>query len=251
VSLYKTDAVVLKTHNLSEADRIFILFSPLYGRIDAVARGIRKPSSKFGGTLEIFSHVYLMLSEGKNLAVITQAELCNSHYSLREDLRRLACASYFIEIVTDSILPGQENIELFSLVLSGLSLLEYHDNLDLILRYTEIHFLKSLGVNPILERCLRCGNLFTSSYVKFFTTLGGAFCEKCIFPQGKEYFTVSLKTLNFLHSLLKVLPGDLEKISFSTGINNESRCLLRSLIICNLGKDIKSLKMLDSFMEAL
>jgi DNA repair protein RecO (recombination protein O) len=249
VSTYKTDAVILRTRNLGEFDRISILFSPVYGKVDAVARGIRKPTSKLSGNLEVFSHVYLFLSEGKNLDIINQVEICNSHYSLREDLTRLTCASYFIELIERSILPLQENIELFSLSLSVLSLLEYYDCLELVLRYMELHLLAVLGLNPVVDKCQKCGKPFDTSYVKFFISLGGSLCYKCGFRESSGYLVISTETMDFLKKLGVILPNELKYLSPSLQSYKESRWLLRNLIFYHLGKDIKSIEMLDTFMK--
>jgi len=250
ISLYKTDAVILRTRNLGESDRIYILFSPMYGKIDAVAKGVRKPSSKFSGSLEVFSHVYLMLSEGKSLDGISQVEVSNPHYGLREDLKKLTCASYFIELVEHSILPGQENIELFSLVLSVLSLLEYEDNMELILRYMEMQLLTVLGFSPVLDRCQKCGIFSETRTIKFYISLGGTLCEKCAGRELSGYIAVSSETIKFLEKLENIIPVSLRKLSPSTRIYRESRWILRRLLFYHLGKNIKSIEMLDSLIKA-
>jgi DNA repair protein RecO (recombination protein O) len=250
ISLYKTDAVILRTRNLGEADRIYILFSPLYGKIDAVAKGVRKPSSKFSGSLEVFSHVYLMLSEGKNMDGISQVDVSNPHYGLREDLKKLTCASYFIELVEYSILPGQENIELFSLVLFVLSLLEYEDNLDTVLRYMELQLLAVLGLSPVLDRCLNCGDFSGGRTVNFYTSLGGSLCQKCSARELSGYIAVSMETINFLRILETISPGRIRTLSPSSRIYRESRWILRHLLFYNIGKKIKSIEMLDSLVKA-
>ena len=244
--LYKTDAIILRSRELSEADRIFILLSPMKGRIDCIAKGVRRPNSKFGGSLEVFSHVYLLLAEGKNFDIINQVEVCNPYYSLREDLPRLACASYFLELVEASILPGQELIDLFALVLSGLSLLEHHNNTELVLRYVELHFLDILGVGPVLDICQMCGKKLSSSICVFHFSSGGAFCKECK-PAGLTgYFIVSIKTLQFLSYLRRFEPDGIKEFSLSRKIYEESKYLLRSLLLSHLSKDIKSVKFLDS-----
>ena len=247
-SLYKTDAVILKDRNIGEYDRVFVIFSPIYGKIDSIAKGIRKPSSKMSGNIEIFSHVYLMLSEGSTFDVITQVEVCNPHYMLREDLLRLTCASYFLELIDLSVFPGQENLELFTLVLSGLSLLEYHDNLELVLRYLEMNFLNILGYRPMLERCQRCGENFKSFPVKFIFSSGGAFCRDCTDMSQGPQFGISEETLNFLRCLNRVLPEKLANNSVSPRTYGESRYLLRNFLYYYVNKEIKSLKLLDTFM---
>jgi len=249
VPLYKTDAVIIRNRELGEADRIFILCSPLYGKIDSIARGVRRPGSRFGGSLEVFSHVYLLLSQGKSLDIITQVEVCNPHYSLREDLERLSCASYFLEMVEMSLVPGQEAIDLFALVLSGLSLLEHHTDLELVLRYLEIQYLNNMGVGPVLDRCQSCNRVFSSPSAIFHFSSGGAFCRECRPLNLSGYFCTSVETLNFLEYLSGIEPQQLGNISVTPKIYGESKYLLQNLLLYHLNKDIKSLKILDSIMK--
>jgi DNA repair protein RecO (recombination protein O) len=250
VPLYKTDAVVLRTYNVREADRIVILFSPLHGRIESIAKGIRKPASKFGGSLEVFSHVYVMLSEGKSLDVITQVDLRNAHYTLREDLKRLTCGGYFMELVEKAILSGQENIELFSLVLSGLSLLEYNDNLELVLCYIELHFLDILGFAPSLEHCQKCGVKFSSSYVKFRVSSGGGFCKSCSEHESSGYTLISIDTLNFMKCLRDIEAHEIGELNLSNKNYKELKILFRRLLLYHFAREIKSMKMLDSVFSS-
>ena len=74
VPLYRDEAIVLRTHKLGEADRIITLLTRQHGRVRAVAKGVRRTTSRFGSRLEPFTHVDLQLAEGRNLDVITQAE---------------------------------------------------------------------------------------------------------------------------------------------------------------------------------
>ena len=74
VPLYRDEAVVLRTHKLGEADRIITLLTRQHGRVRAVAKGVRRTTSRFGSRLEPFTHVDLQLAEGRNLDIVTQAE---------------------------------------------------------------------------------------------------------------------------------------------------------------------------------
>ena len=74
MNLYSDEAIVLRTHKLAEADRIITLLTRQHGRVRAVAKGVRRTTSRFGSRLEPFTHVDLQLAVGRNLDVVTQAE---------------------------------------------------------------------------------------------------------------------------------------------------------------------------------
>ena len=89
MSLYRDRGVVLRTYKLGEADRIVVLFTRDRGKVRAVAKGVRKTSSRFGSRLEPMSHVSLQLYEGRDLDTITQAESLEHFRELRDDLDRI------------------------------------------------------------------------------------------------------------------------------------------------------------------
>src|SRR5680860_1491512 len=91
--LYKDEGIVLRTIKLGEADRILTLYTVHGGKIRAVAKGVRKTKSRFGGRLEPFSRLDLMLYSGRNLDTITAAQLLDSHKEARSDLTRLSAAA--------------------------------------------------------------------------------------------------------------------------------------------------------------
>src|SRR5699024_1128576 len=90
-----------------ETDRIVHLLTQGRGKVRAVAKGVRRPGSRFGGRLEPYSHVDLQLYEGRNLDIINQAELIASHAVVREDFDRSACASVMVEF-TDAVAQEQQ-----------------------------------------------------------------------------------------------------------------------------------------------
>src|SRR6266566_5993225 len=96
---YKTEAVVLRSIRFGEADRVLHLYTHDRGRIGAVAKGVRKTKSRFGGRLEPLSHVALLLYEGRELDIVTQAEALDHFRVIREDLDRLARATTMLEAV--------------------------------------------------------------------------------------------------------------------------------------------------------
>src|SRR5919199_4151860 len=122
---YKTEAVVLRSFRLGEADRVLHLYTLARGRIGAVAKGIRKTRSRFGGRLEPLSHVELVLHQGGGeLQTVTGAELVRSHREAREDSYRLGVGLVGAEAML-RLFPEQEAHErAFSAVVRFLDLLD-------------------------------------------------------------------------------------------------------------------------------
>src|SRR5919112_1559720 len=92
--VYRTEAVVLRRTDYSEADRILTLYTPRFGKRRAIAKGVRKTTSRLAGHVELFTRVELLLAEGRNLDIVTQAEIVAPYRALREDLGRISYAYY-------------------------------------------------------------------------------------------------------------------------------------------------------------
>ena len=152
MSSYKTEGIIIKRTNYGEADKILTIFTKHYGKIRALAKGIRKITSKKGGNLELFNWVTLFLVTGKNLDIVTEAQVKDSFSGFRKDLRRVGVAYYFCEL-TDKLCPErQKNKEVFELLAQHLEALEkkfddsnHQTNL---IRSLEVKLLEELGFWP-------------------------------------------------------------------------------------------------------
>jgi len=117
---FSSEGIILRRRNYSEADRILVIFSKHYGKISIIAKGVRKLKSRKRGSLEIFSQVEFSAARGKNLDLITEVEMINYFDCLREDLKKVSVAYYFMEVVQKLTQEGEENAKLYSLILETL-----------------------------------------------------------------------------------------------------------------------------------
>src|SRR5512136_3333508 len=106
----RAEAIVLRHMDWGEADRLLWLFTRETGKIRAVAKGVRKPRSRKSGHLEPFTRVNLLLAQGRDLPIITQAEMIESHLPLRENLRRMGYAAYIVELLDRFTYEEGENV---------------------------------------------------------------------------------------------------------------------------------------------
>ena len=152
--IYKTEAIVLRQRKLGEAGKIVTLYTPNYGKLDAVAKGVRRPKSRLGGHLEVLTHTAVMLAQGRNLDTVTQAQTVESFAGLRADLHRLSRALYAAELVDRFSPEGAESYPVFQLLLATLRRLATARNVDTVVRYLEMQLLGVAGFQPQLARCL-------------------------------------------------------------------------------------------------
>ena len=194
---FRTEAIVLRRRDFGEADRLLTLLTPGRGKLRAVAKGIRKPTSRKGGHLELFIRSRLLLAAGHDLDIITQAETVDAYRPLREDLLRGAYASYAVELLDQLTPDGQENPEIFDLLAAALGWFGSAADLALTARYYELHLLGLSGFQPELRRCVIGGEEIVAEDQFFSALLGGAVCARCG-ESRPDLLPVSLAALKHL-----------------------------------------------------
>lgn len=185
--VYKAEAIVLRQQTIGEADRVVTLLTREYGKLRAVARGIRRPTSRLGGRVEPFTHARLLLARGRTLDVIAQADVVGAFAGLRDDLTRSAYASYIAELV-DRFLPERDRHEnVFDLVQRTLADLDGagEEEVELYALWFALHLAADLGYRPETAGCVDCGRPLPQTVGRterswaFSPELGGALCPAC------------------------------------------------------------------------
>ena len=119
--VYKTEAIVLRTMDLGEADRVLTVLTPRLGKLRVIAKGVRRPRSRIGGALEPFSDVQLVLAVGRTFDVVTSSSLEDPHLGLRNDLHSTAAAWYVVELADRFCEGAADSHEAFRLLAQALS----------------------------------------------------------------------------------------------------------------------------------
>jgi DNA repair protein RecO (recombination protein O) len=196
--LYKDEAIVLRTMKLGEADRIVTLLTREHGKVRAVAKGIRKTKSRFGGRLEPLTRVELMLYRGRDLDTITAAQIITSFDSVRTDYTMLTSAAAIAEAV-EKITPDRErSFSVYALLLGGLQALADGKGESVVPAFL-VKLLSLSGYHPQLSVCAGCGT--KSGLGGFSPAMGGAVCQQC-WQEDPDSFQVSGDTIRFLGGLL-------------------------------------------------
>jgi DNA repair protein RecO (recombination protein O) len=177
--LYRTEAIVLSRMDYGEADRIITLFTPQHGKLRVIAKGVRRPTSRFGPHLEYFCRCNLMLARGRELDVVTGVETIDPHLALRSDLDAYGHASHMAELVNRLTEDRQEAARLYDLLARSLRLL--CDGVDpfAVSRHFELTLLTLLGYRPELFQCVGCQADIQAAPNPLSPSLGGMLCEQC------------------------------------------------------------------------
>ena len=180
MGLRHDQGIVLRAYPFGEADRVVVLISPNTGRLGVVAKGIRKTKSRFGGRLEPFTHVDLVLYEGRSLATVTQVEVIEAHPVLRRHLDRVVTAGAMVEAVDAVAQEAEPSARLFLLLQRGLRALETTGSSPDLLTAYLLKLAAAIGMAPSFDRCAGCGG---SGPLRFSFDAGGAVCQRCR-PEG-------------------------------------------------------------------
>jgi DNA repair protein RecO (recombination protein O) len=176
VGLYRDQGVVLRSIRLGEADRIVSFVTEGRGKVRAVAKGVRKTKSRFGARLEPTVHVALLLYEGRELDIVTQAEAIDHFRGIREDLDRLTRATQMLEAVDQVAQERHANVALYQMLVGALRALAARDA-PLIVPAFFWKLLSIEGFHPLLEVCATCGA--SDDLVAFDLSQGGVLCGTC------------------------------------------------------------------------
>lgn len=177
MGLRSDQGIVLRGFPFGEADRVVVLLSPNTGKIRSVAKGVRKTKSRFGGRLEPFTHVDLVLYEGRNLDTITQVEVIEAFPRLRRDLDRVMAAATMVEVADAVTQENESSLRAFLLLQRGLAALDDVEALngDVVVAYL-LKAADVIGIAPALTACAACGG--TTDLTCFSFDAGGVLCER-------------------------------------------------------------------------
>lgn len=179
--LVETEAIVLRTYRLGEADKIVSLFTRQMGRIRAVAAGAQRTKSRYGGSLESLSYVRLWVFERENrdLGRLNAVEIIESFFDMQREYATNVAAQYVSE-VTERLLPERDiNERAFRLVLVVLRAMKNFREVDRPLVYFDYWILRLAGFLPDLTACAACGRSFQAETAYYADSLPGVIGPEC------------------------------------------------------------------------
>jgi DNA repair protein RecO (recombination protein O) len=213
--VYRTEAIVLRRTDFGEADRLLTVLTPERGKLRLVAKGVRKPTSRKSGHVELFSFGHFLVAVGRDLDIVTQAETLEPYLPLREDLMRTTYAYYIAELAEAFSAERDENRPLFELLKDALRWLcainegetgsparSLARALPLLARYYELHLLAVAGYQPQLFVCGGCKKPLEPETNYLSAPGGGVYCRKCGLDKvgASELSVNALKVLRFLQT---------------------------------------------------
>ncbi|MBI3990347.1 MAG: DNA repair protein RecO [candidate division NC10 bacterium] len=251
--LHTTEAVVIGSKDLGEADRIVSFYTRDRGKVRAVAEGARRIRSRFVGSLELFAFGKLVYFErpNKSLHKVNEFGLLEPFRALREALELFVQSAYVVELVDLAVEEGEANEELFSLLLQALRLLAQGVDPALLQRAFEIRLLKLLGYLPELRSCVLCRTpLSGAEPLMLSPSQGGLLCQDCR-QEGGDGLLISPPSLAFLKGVLRMEFATLARIGLSPEAKAELVQVLRAWLFYFLGRGLRSADFLSRLLLPL
>ncbi len=243
---YKTRAIVLAHFDLGEADRIITLLTPEDGKIRAVAKGVRRPRSRIGGSVEPFAELDVVLARGRNLDVITQVSVAHAWLRLRDRLESTAVAWYLGELSDRAV--GEEHggaHPVYGLLRRACQLLDDGMAPGRVARWFESGLADALGVRPELDRCVECARtLEETDEFRWVPALGGVLCSSHP-PPPAESVRLSVDALKLLKAYRRFDVEAIAALRVPAAVEGEVESVMRRYTRFILEREARSLAFVD------
>ncbi len=241
--LTRTEAIILGSLRLGEANRLVTFLTPDRGRLAGMAYNARRPNRRFGGALELFTHCELVLAERRphHHLDIRQSSIIHGFPLIRRDLSLIEAASRLVMLCRAFLPEAAPHPAAFELLVDGLAALERGRSAWLTLRLFEVALLRDVGYQPRLDRCVRCQHdrrEGTFGPVFFSPLAGGLLCGRCVAAGGRghdaavrpEPFSVSPAAVAFLQQAVRLGLEKGERLRLPPALCDEVESLLRHYI---------------------
>jgi DNA repair protein RecO (recombination protein O) len=241
--LHNAEAIVIRQYSLSDADRIIVFITREYGKIRAVAKGVKKPKSRIGGCLEPLNHIRLEFfsKEGMELNQVRQADLIHAYLGKEPSPHQLYAFSYFAEIANELVQENQPNQAQFRLLLASLEAGRGNMANQPLVRYYEIWSLKLSGLIPNYAYCSNCGKCVKDDGFFAWPESGQVRCLACARGRGLR---VGAAAAAAIEAMTKLGPGQFMAQPLAKEPAREIERLCQKLLGLHLERELKSYRIL-------
>jgi len=266
MAVQKTEAIVIGHYALKETDKIIVFYSKEYGRIRAVAKGVRRLKSKLCGRMEIMTHGILVFyeRENKDLHIVNSFDTIETFQDLRENLVKFTYCSYFAELIQQVEPENEANVEIFNLLLYMMLMMKTNNDPEMLARAFEINLLEKIGLSPRLDSCTLCSsnlsffqkslskklgynfNQASGLKISFSVSEGGILCDDCSKAVPNCIF-ISRGTLELMKRIQQTPLDLITRLRISQTNRLELKKVLSEFISFHIDiRNLRSLAFLDS-----
>lgn len=244
MKIVKIQGIIIKEVNTGEADKIVTIFTKKLGKIQAVARGARRPNSRLIAGSQLLCYSDFVLQKGKEMYEMKSCEVIESFYNIRYYLDKLTYASHMVDLVTE---VSEENLsypKVLQLFLNTLYVLSTKDkNPELLIRIFEIRLMSIVGFEPQVIECLGCKKVDTQIY--FSAKMGGIICSECR-NLDKSAIKISESTLNTIRFIIYCEMNKLFSFDVGDNVLDELKKVSQEFYKVNINKHFQKLEFLKT-----
>lgn len=241
----KTEGIVLKSFDYRETSRIVTFFTEEYGKVSGVLKGIRKDHKKFGSSVDRFSVNDIVYYKYRNsdLHLISQCDLKQYFYPLRQGLKRTMAASYILELINVVMPIEQKNKKVYRLMINFFADAQGNVDINQLVHLFQIKILLYSGFKPHLDACVKCKKeIITKS--RFSLKEGGLICWDCYYPDREVHLISQGAVASILHVERSNWDNCL-KLKFTESVKKELKYVLNNFLVFHLGRKLRSAKYLN------
>ncbi|MCM2677844.1 DNA repair protein RecO [Alkalicoccobacillus plakortidis] len=240
--LDRVEAIVIRTVDYGETNKIITLYTKERGKIGVMARGAKKPRSQLSAVSQPFIYGSFVIYKGSGLGTLNQGDTISSFRKIREDLTLAAYAMYIAEMVDKLTEENQRYLWLFDWLYLSLEKMASGADPEVITRIFEMKMLDVAGISPQLDQCVCCGS--TETPVAFSIRFGGFICRSCL-HRDEHAFPCSSQTVRLLRLFYEMNLHRLGNISLKKETKQELKQIIRAYYDEYSGVTLKSRRFLD------
>jgi DNA repair protein RecO (recombination protein O) len=228
------------------------VFSPERGKMQVLARGCRKPKSRLLAASQLFCYADYMFVRSKEIYVLTQADIRNSFYDIRNDVERLAYGTHILYLTEEAVNYEEGNFRLFYMLLQALAYLAYGDiNPEDVVHVFELKLTDILGYRPVLDRCTVCGSRIedlNTNRLYFSVSQSGIICSNCN-KHVRSGYTIHKNTIQTMRFILDMDIKRLGVLRFSRLVRSELDYILSGYLAEKIGKTLKTRNFINQIKD--
>jgi DNA repair protein RecO (recombination protein O) len=241
MALYRSDAFVLRTYKLGEADQIVVFLTEDYGKVRAVARHSRSAKRQTASYYQPMTllHAIFFGRSSQNLHRINSVDVIQPFRTLREDFTLMRCGLYMTEVLDAATRDREPVAELFALLRQGLEQLTETATPETLLRLFELQLLMLIGYTPELFACVRCARDLATYETAFSPAMGGTVCRSCM-TDKQQTVTLHADALAFLRRGVMSDAASVPLLPDDGAVRQEIETVLHQHLTARLGRELKS-----------
>jgi len=246
MGIIETDAILLKKTELRETSLLVDFYTRESGKIKGVIKGVRNPQPQFGSVYEAVTLDRIVFYEKTNRAInlVSQCDLLDFFYPLRQGLDRLSFAIYFTELIDATCQYGQANADIYELLLGSLRFLCGNGSARRIARIFEIKLMKYLGMMPVMKRCVNC-DVDVIERPKFSVKNGGVLCPDC-YSSDSGCRPILTGTVNFIESVAALPLDKVTRVKVAKQVGRDVEHLMRGFLEYHLQKRFRTVIFMEN-----